>query len=382
MRICARFAVLAFLCLAQDPVFSQTAGSAAPVLSPAAVLSGAAARQPDVSSCAASIAVSTAPAGGECGLFFNRCVLATTMSAADSVQEMLSRRFTCAADNLDQLLSLSKSTAAQNTSALFASAVYTRTDSGASVSPEINLRLRLPRTQGRLNIMVEHVSDNVLSRAGQQITPINQTQERLALGQNNAGSFIGMNYVMGVERALQDNIDTGLHVTSRGSAPYLVALPFARWSFSWHKRLGSWENRLYSQAMWDSVPFLDVTGGWHLSRSIGGDWSVVSSANFDWKTNAPNVTLYETLSFPWKATPKDTITPAAGMSADTWPAAVPTAYTIYAGWRRRLWKNWIFGEITPSANYYRTAGYRLEKAASARLDFIFGAESAGQLPAK
>ncbi|MFA5161010.1 MAG: hypothetical protein WC421_02080 [Elusimicrobiales bacterium] len=346
--------------------------SAAPV----AVSSFSAAAQesaPLIQVSSQAVALSSEPAAGflhwydaRCGLFFNKCLMSSALGGADMMQDAVSRKFVSGADTLDKLISRRRTTE-ENSSSALVSVTYQIGEDTSTISADINVRLKLPRTEGKMNLVVEHVSNEVLP-----VESITRTQSRLAAGEQEPGSFVGLRYIFGLGRKLQEHVDFGAHVDAQSKSPYLLLKPQARANASYSRSFGGWDAKTFAQAMWSAKPVLNVTGGLYLAHPLLPDWAFTSYSNAVWQTDNPQVTLYHTFSFPWKMSARDLITPAFQLQAHSYPAAQSDQYTASLSWRRRLWKDWLSGEATPSVNYPRDRCFHEVTVLTLRLDMLFG----------
>jgi hypothetical protein len=355
-------------------ISSATAGDAAVVASTSPVILSTAAP------CVPSRSLPSRALGlvysGECGLLFNRCVFNNTLAGADRMQELLSRRFMAATETLDRTLSFSSVPANGNLSSLLVSVNYQKSAHSDSTNADVSLTLKLPRTSGRLNLIAEHVGENLLPGENQQMQSIEQTQEHLAMGQQAAGSFVGLRYIIGATKALQEHIDTGIHARVESNhSPYLILSPFARSSMSYSARAGNLDGRLFGQMMWDSGNWLSATGGLYLKYPLLAQLAAASSSNIVWQSDSANANLYQTISFPFVLDDRDVLTPALQCQGQTSPAISAAMYSISVSLRHRLYKKWLFAEVTPTVNYPRSGAFFPVFVQWVRLDILFGAGS-------
>ena len=311
----------------------------------------------------------------DCGLLFNRCVVNDTLAGADRMQELLSRRFMAVSESLDKTISFSSSTDVENLSSLLVSVNYQKSAAISSTNTDISLHLKLPRTSGKLNLIVEHVGEDLLPGENQQVQSIEQAQERLAMGQATAGSFIGLRYIIGITKAVQEHIDGGVHARVHNNTPYLMLTPFLRSSLSYSARLGKLDGRIYQQAMWDSSDWLSLTGGLYLEHPLAKGLVVASSSNILWESDSAQASVYQTISFPWVLGGRDVLTPAFQCQGETYPALRNNLYALSVAWRHRLFKKWVYGEVTPTLNYPRASAFFPAFVQWFRLDMLFGAGS-------
>jgi len=308
----------------------------------------------------------------ECGLLFNRCLMSSAMSGADKMQGSLSRRVTSTATRLDRIISRKPISEEENQSSVLVSPNFQVMKSTRNVSFDINMKLRLPHTEGRLHLVIEHVGNEVLP-----VENISQTQSRLAEGEQAAGSYIGLRYLFNAEKALREHIDFGIRADVGGKPPFFILKPYAKTNVSYDFDIYDWDAKIFTQVMWNAHTTLDCMGGFYTGRPLSKDMALTSYANAVWNTGDAKVTIYETLSTPWKFSERDVVTPAFQIQAFTQPVTQVSIYTISLSWRRRLRENWLSGELTPSLNYPRDTNYSKVWGLAARLDIFFGAGDMG-----
>lgn len=296
------------------------------------------------------------------------------MIYADSIHENLAERFTTIAEGMDKMMSRRTDERTNRSQFnLTLAATYSRKEN-PSISPSVGCQLDLPRTSGRLQLVVDHVA-NEFKEGVAGTESIEDTQDRIAQGRPaGGGTSVGLRYIHRVSKFVEQHFDAGVTYKLQFNNITKPPTPYIRTSLGTSWRRGAWGGHAFAQSAWNGVGRLENTGGLYFDRPLAVDMALSLASNLSWNTDNADVSFYHTASMPIVVGEDDTLTPAFQFSADSYPAVVLTAYSFSFGYRHNLYEKWVFFSTIPAMEFSRDYSYKPNPKLTLRMDLYFGGE--------
>jgi len=217
-------------------------------------------------------------------------------------------------------------------------------EDGVSVEPKIRLRLALPNTERRFNLIFESEDEEDALRPGESPRPVVYS---------GTSSETRTSYVAGVQyiRALADywNFDTSAGARLRAHPELFVQARLGRSFF-----VDLWELRLSEAAFWRRTDGLGSTTEFLAQRPLpGGPWFLRSVTLATWLHDDQQWFYSQDFSLSYEFTPLSAIQARLGVRAESQPNTQVTEYFVNIGWRRNVYKDWLFAELRPELFFDR-----------------------------
>jgi|GEM_PF-6204320 len=294
------------------------------------------------------------------------------MIYADSIHENLAERFVTFAEGMDKLMSRRRDPRENRSQFnLTMAATFSRKDT-PDISPSVGCQLDLPRTSGRLQLVVDHVTNEFKQRVDRQES-IDDAQDRIAQGRPaGGGTSIGLRYIHRISKFIEQHFDAGITYKLQFNNLTKPPTPYVRTSLgtAWKKKI--WGGRAFAQSAWNGVGRLENTAGLYMDRPLSYDMALSLASNLSWNTDNADVAFYQTVSFPIAVGEDDSLTPAIQFSANSYPAVVSTAYGFSLGYRHNLYEKWVFFSTIPGLEFSRDYGFKTNPKLTLRMDIYFG----------
>lgn len=227
------------------------------------------------------------------------------------------------------------------------------------VDPRFKFRLDLPRTQKRYRLVLENDSP-------ESLTPAERDRENAANALNprdvpSSGFFR-------VLSGLDDwrfKGDIGIRFSSPIS-PFVRGRAERLFAFS-----EAWSLRLESQ------PFYFVTDGFGFIQSVYFDKAITQDALLRFKSeaqwNEENKfwQFGEVISFSRKIDDKAVVSHSVGWGGQNKPELQTTAYYVNLTYRYRLYKDWLFAEVTPEVLWAIENDFQDDTSVTFGIEMIF-----------
>jgi hypothetical protein len=243
-------------------------------------------------------------------------------------------------------------------------------DRTVNFSPQVNVRLVMPRTVKRLHLIVdryqrEEINQNNISKT---VTDIEDRIEKG--GQNRQGTFVGMRYMTGAVKSAREFLDFG--VSTRSREPFLN--PFARFSLARSRQVGKCAARLDNQAHWDYKTDVGASSALDFKRPWTDGFFTRSTSQLLWRSNQFGVQFVQALTLHWMMSDRDAFSPSAQAIGHTYPATGMDAYVVTLSYRRSLRGRWLFLQLSPEADYPRDKRFAFSPRLGMGLEIIFGGD--------
>ena len=226
---------------------------------------------------------------------------------------------------------------------------------------DLNVRVELPHTQKKLNLIIETDADkNLANRPNQPSQPT----------PNQALS--SATYYAGVEKKLAAKSAWDIH-TSTGIKVHFPLDPFIRlrmsrevlfqkWKFHFTETLFHFHSRGNGH---------DATMEWDHALSKTDLFRIHTSGT--WWDDTDTYDLNQSLTFFHEFTERRALSYSISVFGTNKPIMEADTYLLDIHYRQLLHKDWLFYEINPQVLYQKINEFRPEHSLSLKLEMIFGA---------
>lgn len=275
----------------------------------------------------------------------------------DKQQEIYSRRVEALARGIDSLFGGEESFE-EATGTYFQLSAGLRGEAGDGVEPEAKVRLRLdlPNTKKRLQLVIE--SDEEEEGVGEEVaaTP----------GEDEGALRAGLRLTVRERRRWNFSVTGGVKWD-------LPPDPFVEFRFRRNQRLGRWwlarfEERVtwYLQDKWRNRTRL------YFDRPLSDKLLFRALSQQSWEQEEDGVRLGQSLTFFFRPSERDSYAFRSSINWDTHPGFHMTSYGQSVAYRRRLHKQWLFMEIEPGINWPDDRDFRTTPWIRFKLEVVFG----------
>lgn len=221
------------------------------------------------------------------------------------------------------------------------------------------LRADLWRTRHRLQILADNFDDerDVLSPFS-----ASRIEERIESEDTESAR---LRVLLAELREISFDADAGLRFSPE---PEPRGQLRARWDHAW----GDWRLRLTQSLLWREDPGFgertEIDVDW-LGRP---HWFFRSSTVALWAEETRGVELGQTLSAHRDLGRLRTVGVKLGVAGYTHPVTRAELYLVRFPYRQRLYRNWIYGQLEPGADFHRERDFGFDPLIIFRVDFFFG----------
>lgn len=290
----------------------------------------------------------------------NRSPLIARMTSAnnwDLWHERISSNVTASARHLDNYFADEKLDEENNGTRIKLSlgVRYEQKDEEVKAITRANLRLQLPRTSKRLKLVFEDlVESDDPDRPGAIIDDVGDSRPDAAL-----------RYQLRKKKRYDLDLDAG--VRSSSQQVFLRLRGDRRFEVSDRLKFRLTESvRWFSRDGWVSLTQLDI------DQLVAGDILLRSRSELEWAEERRGVRPMQTFSVYKPFSQKRAIRWDVGGDWPESPGPEETRYYTSLTYRRMIFADWIFLEITPGVEFPQTHDYDGKFFGSIKFDFIFG----------
>ena len=227
---------------------------------------------------------------------------------------------------------------------------------------DLNIRVELPHTQKKLNLIIESDADkNLAKRPDQQSQPT----------PNQALS--ATTYFAGIDKNLSGKSAWDIH-TSVGIKLHVPLDPFVRlrmtrealfvkWKFHFTETLFHFHSRGNGY---------DSTMEW--DRSFGRKNLFRLHTSATWWDDTDLIDLNQSFTVFHEITERRAVSYSIGVFGKNKPIMQADTYLIDIRYRQLLHKDWLFYEINPQVLYQKSNDFQPEHSVALKLEMIFGAD--------
>ncbi len=220
-------------------------------------------------------------------------------------------------------------------------------------------KLELPRTQGRLHLLVESNPDqNVTGEPTQnQPTVLNQVLAPISYA-------LAARYEKSGDSIWFFSTDAGFKFQSG-------VTPFARMRGSYSVPVDDWRVKVAETVFWFNTIGAGETTQLDIDRKLSEALLFRASTNASWLRDKHNVDLRQDLSLYHTLDERTALLYQASALGVTEPSVVPTEYILSVLYRYRLHRDWLFFDLSPQLHYPRTDYFHVNRQLTMRLEILF-----------
>lgn len=264
----------------------------------------------------------------------------------------------------DRTLSGSPRTAPNNESYLrLGFAAESRTGKLASIKPEARFRLDAPTAEERLRVIVESESEELIPlgerRRDRQLT----SDER-----SNTGATGALRFLSDLTETVNLSNDVGIRLRTP---------PDAFWRAT---ARGRWELNEDWRLLLDQRFYFFHRDGWGESTWVGfgrqlpRNWDFMSASEAVWVHKDRQFELSHTLNFFKRIDNRNEVNPRLGVFGQSKPNWQTTGYIADMTWRRRMYADWLYGEVIPALEFPRDESFKERFSLLLRVEMFFSGE--------
>lgn len=227
--------------------------------------------------------------------------------------------------------------------------------------PRLRARLALPNTERRLSLVLESDDDEQFDRgpgAGDPSPPV------LLRPEDDQGFTAGLRYLRRLGNALEFDADAGIRV--RAPPDPFVRARIGRSFFS-----GLWEFRPSEELYWRYHRGVGARTQVLAQRALAGPQFFRSISEADWVHREQQFYYAQDFIFSHEFTPLNAVQARIGGRGESSPHRLETWF-VNIGWRRNIYKRWLFAEVRPELLFEREDDFRAEPRIFLTLEAYFG----------
>lgn len=228
---------------------------------------------------------------------------------------------------------------------------------------DFNLRSDLPKTRGHLQLIIESEQDDFEPLLEQDQ---NESSGQSSLNNNqNNGIETALRYIRPGVSKWNPNLDVGIR--SKLPLDPFVKLRVKRdfhlanqWRFRNHHEL-----YYYHQNGWGEK------STFQFAKPLGEDWSFSDATDIQWSKDEGRVEYDNIVTFVNYFSENKRYTYRFGFFSQEQPRSLLMGYFVEAGYRRRLYQDLLYAEMTPAVRWVRANDFNDEPSLTFRLLMYF-----------
>jgi hypothetical protein len=230
----------------------------------------------------------------------------------------------------------------------------------------VRLKLTLPHTRKRFKLILDSAPDEEDEVAD---TPL-EGEETLAEAVDQSNYQLALRYMAKASKAMQLTADAGVRL--RWTPDPFVRLRARR---SWF--VGDWVVRGIEKLEYSIDDHFEATTSLELDRQLGADYLYRNYAFAKFGSDEDKFALGAGALLAHQLSSRDAITYQAGVSGESHPLFQTTSYDANVTYRRRLYRRWLFGALTPAVIWPREDNFSPIASVTFKLEMIFGDRALG-----
>lgn len=226
------------------------------------------------------------------------------------------------------------------------------------LQPSVRFKFALPRTEKRLSLILESEDESGFPLPGQR-RPIQYNP-------NAKERYIaGLQYVRNLAELWNFDADAGVRL--RWPPEAFTRARVARSVF-----MDLWEFRVSQAAFWKSGDGVGATTEFLAQRPLPGPRFFRSETEATWLHDEAAWFYGQDFSVSHEFTPLHAIQARLGVRGESQPTTRVTKYFVNVGWRRNVYRDWLFLEIRPELLFEREDDFRAQPRLFVVLEAFFG----------
>jgi hypothetical protein len=226
----------------------------------------------------------------------------------------------------------------------------------------VRARLALPNTERRLSLVLDSDDDARFDRgSGHDPSP----PGLLRSPREDTGFTAGLRYLREISNSANFDTDVGIRLRSGIPDPYVRAR-IAKSFFP-----GAWELRPLEEAYWRYHKGQGVRSQILLQRALPGSQFFRSLSEVDWVYRERRTYAAQDFVFTRELDPLQAVQAQIGVRGESDPMRMVNWF-VNIGWRRNIYKDWLFLELRPELLFDREEDFRAEPRLFLTLETYFG----------
>lgn len=230
----------------------------------------------------------------------------------------------------------------------------------------ISVKIRLPRTSDRLQLVIDQGIESITRSASQK-----EADRSRGIDNDDEDVFIGLRGIAKETLKISLTSDVGLRFHGLTPDPYVRGRALRVFE------AGEWKIPLSETLLWRENQGFTAASELVFLREVAANLVFSAASNATFVDSSNNWVLSEVLALSHRMTNDALLSYEAGAFGDTRPDTVLTAYTLAVRYRQRYWRDWIIGEIRPQFTFPRERDFNAVPSLTFRLEAHFGK---GKLP--
>lgn len=227
---------------------------------------------------------------------------------------------------------------------------------------DFSARLDLPKTKGRMQLLVE--SDNRdLESLAEQKRNVSEDQSSLRNEDNSVSAAVRFllpdisdwnpSFDVGVRAQTPPNPFTRFRVHNIYAMPDL-----------WHFRTNHEISFYHQQGLRQQSFFI-------FDRPLGDDWLFANTAEWHWRKKDAELEYDNILAFTHFHTEYKTYVYRTGAFFQERPKSQLQSYFVEINYRRKLYRDWLYAEMIPALHWRREQDFKSQASLTFRLQIFF-----------
>ncbi len=281
----------------------------------------------------------------------------------DRYHRGLSEELIGMADWLDSFFDADRSVAEENETRLrikVSSLLEEHADPDFSI--KANLRLSLPKTERRLNLLIS-------GEPGDDLTPDNTpAEDRREEFESTDEQNLMVSLQYRLKETLRRNISTNVGVRFSRTTPVF----YAEGRYRHHVELDRWILRFTQSLKWFADEGLESKARFDLERPVSERFFFRTTAEGSWFEHREGLFYNFNLSFFHYLSPRRVLRYEWVNSFRTEPENRLEETVLQMRYRQRIWRNWIFYEVSPRVSFPRDGGFSPVAGIALRIEAVIG----------
>jgi len=244
----------------------------------------------------------------------------------------------------------------------------------AEVKPSIRFRLDLPLTKKRLRFIIESDSEQEQSIEERKLSELPSTVDT---SDKDEGLYASFRYLLQADRWQRLSFDWGIKARF-----YPDIFARARAVRSWD--LGEyWDMHFSQELFWFESKGLGAQTQFNFDRKISSSFLFRETTAIDWRERSETYNLLEQVAFFHNISDKRAVQYVLGFTGEHRKNhSVLSNYFAKATYRRRIYKDWLFYELSSGVEYPRSEAYQANPFVLFRFELLFSEDAGRKLSAQ
>lgn len=290
-----------------------------------------------------------------------------TEEVIDRIHGEISGHVTNSAEWIDKFFDDENYLKEENTTRLRISvSSYTQKGEDTDFKAKVNFRLRLPGFSKRLRLFLNTESDELDNTSSVSEDIANRIDRN-----DDQSTDIGLSYYF------KDSENYNIKLTGGARASFNSPALYLKPRFRYFKNLDTWDMRAIEEFVWYTDGRLKSRTELQLERPIPEEQFFRTTGRIDWYTDKDGV--YPKLQFElWKILSKKRVVSLGQYNFFKTDDNLKTRFdsaVISINYRQRLWRKWLWFEVTPEVSFPRDRDYDATPGIELKLEANFNKEA-------